>query len=133
VQFFSPDEANALLATVRPLAEHLVAGRASVRADEARLAEIRGAVLGNGAHVDPREEGELRARIASSSETVARLVAEIHGLGAQVKDADVGLVDFPARGPGGDVVLLCWRVGEDEVAWWHGVDEGFAGRKPLPL
>jgi hypothetical protein len=50
----------------------------------------------------------------------------------QVKDLDRGLVDFPALHDG-EEVLLCWQVGEDEVAYWHGVDEGFAGRKPLPL
>ena len=49
-----------------------------------------------------------------------------------VKDLDTGLVDFPALHEG-EEVLLCWQLGEDEVAHWHGVDEGFAGRKPLPL
>ena len=57
---------------------------------------------------------------------------EIHELGAIVKDPDEGLVDFPARHDGEDV-LLCWRVGEDEVAWWHTLEDGFAGRKPLPF
>jgi hypothetical protein len=49
-----------------------------------------------------------------------------------VKDLDTGLVDFPALHKG-EEVLLCWQFGEDEVTHWHGVDEGFAGRKPLPL
>ena len=53
-------------------------------------------------------------------------------LGVLVKDLDRGLVDFPALRDG-EEVLLCWQVGEDEVAFWHGVDEGFAGRKPLPF
>ena len=54
----------------------------------------------------------------------------IHGHGAIVKDLDDGLVDFPAL-RGGEEVLLCWRLGEDEVAYWHGLEEGFAGRKRL--
>ena len=49
-----------------------------------------------------------------------------------MKDLDAGLVDFPARREGVDV-LLCWRLGEDEVGYWHGLEEGFSGRKPLPL
>jgi hypothetical protein len=51
----------------------------------------------------------------------------------QVKDLDEGLIDFPAKHPGGDTVLLCWRLGETDVAYWHGLEEGFAGRKPLPF
>ena len=47
-----------------------------------------------------------------------------------VKDLDRGLVDFPALRDG-EEVLLCWQVGEGEVAYWHGLEEGFAGRKPL--
>ncbi len=47
-----------------------------------------------------------------------------------MKDLDSGLLDFPSKRDG-DVVLLCWRVGEPEIGWWHTVEEGFAGRKPL--
>ena len=63
---------------------------------------------------------------------LARLVDEIIAHGAQVKDLDSGLVDFPALHHG-ETVLLCWQLGEDEIAWWHRVDDGFAGRRPLPL
>ena len=51
-------------------------------------------------------------------------------LGVLVKDLDRGLVDFPALRDG-EEVLLCWQVGEGEIAYWHGLEEGFAGRKPL--
>ena len=61
---------------------------------------------------------------------IARCVNAIHGLGAIVKDLDEGLVDFPAVREG-EEILLCWRLGEDEVAHWHGLEEGFAGRKLL--
>jgi len=66
------------------------------------------------------------------AEAVAAAVEELNRLGVLVKDLDRGLVDFPALRQG-EEVLLCWQVGEDEVAFWHGVEEGFAGRKPLPL
>ena len=54
----------------------------------------------------------------------------IHERGVIVKDLDTGLVDFPALRDG-EEILLCWRLGEDEVAYWHGLEEGFAGRKRL--
>jgi hypothetical protein len=57
-------------------------------------------------------------------------VNAIHGRGAIVKDLDSALLDFPAL-RGGEEILLCWRLGEDEVAHWHGLEEGFAGRQPL--
>ena len=63
---------------------------------------------------------------------VAKAVEELQALGVLVKDLDRGLLDFPAL-RGGEEVLLCWQVGEDEVGFWHGLEEGFAGRKRLPL
>jgi hypothetical protein len=63
---------------------------------------------------------------------MARLVDEIASHGAQVKDLDTGLIDFPALRHG-ETVLLCWQLGEDEIAWWHSVEDGFAGRRPLPF
>jgi hypothetical protein len=57
-------------------------------------------------------------------------VKQIHETGAQVKDIDFGLVDFPAI-INGEEVLLCWKQGEDTITHYHGLHEGFAGRKPL--
>lgn len=58
-------------------------------------------------------------------------LGEIQTLGVQVKDIRVGLVDFPAR-IGGREVLLCWKLGEESVAWYHDPESGFAGRRPIP-
>ena len=81
--------------------------------------------------------GSTRSRSPSSRTAeqrerveIARCVNAIHGRGAIVKDIDEGLLDFP-RCAHGEEILLCWRLGEDEVAHWHGLEEGFAGRKPL--
>jgi len=49
-----------------------------------------------------------------------------------LRDATTGLIDFHAKGDDGVVYYLCWRLGEDELAWWHLPEEGFPGRKPLP-
>lgn len=59
------------------------------------------------------------------------LLQELHGIGIQVKDLDTGLVDFPAV-VAGEAVLLCWRLGEPAVGFYHGDADGFAGRRPIP-
>jgi hypothetical protein len=63
----------------------------------------------------------------------AQALAEIEELGVILRDPRRGLVDFPARHPSGRDVQLCWELGEDDLAWWHLPEDGFAGRRPLPL
>jgi hypothetical protein len=133
VRYFTPDEANAALAGVRPLVEKLVAARQESERLEERLGTVRARVLGNGGGLDPGRIGELREKALEAARTVLSLVDELDELGVQVKDPASGLVDFPARHPNGEDVLLCWRLGEDSVAFWHTLDGGFAGRKPLPF
>ncbi len=72
-----------------------------------------------------------RQALRAAVEEANQLLAEIHSLGCLVKDVDLGLVDFPAR-LNGEPVLLCWRLGEPRVAYYHGEHEGFRGRKPIP-
>ena len=131
-RYFTPSEANELLAEVRPLAESLVEHRDGMRLAAERRARLTARIAGNGGDLDPQEPGELDEQFERESQAVARAVEGLQRLGLLVKDLDRGLVDFPAL-HNGEEVLLCWQVGEDEVAHWHGVDEGFAGRKPLPL
>ena len=59
-------------------------------------------------------------------------LAELEAGDIIVRDLTSGIIDFHALGVHGEVYLLCWRGGEDDLEWWHGVDEGFAGRKRLP-
>jgi hypothetical protein len=60
-------------------------------------------------------------------------VAELEEKGIILRDPVRGLVDFPALHPSGKVVLLCWLMGEDDLGWWHLPEDGFAGRRPLPV
>jgi hypothetical protein len=129
-QHFTPEQANAALTEIRPLVEDLVRHRADQQRAQAERADLVGRIAGNGGGIDAQRLADLdgneeRARIA-----VARTVNAIHGLGAIVKDLDEGLVDFPARREG-EEILLCWRLGEPEVAHWHGLEDGFAGRRPI--
>jgi hypothetical protein len=131
-RYFTPTEANELLAEVRPLVESLVEHRQEMRLAAERRARLTARIAGNGGDLDPQEPGELDEQFQHESQAVKQAAEQLERLGVQVKDLDRGLIDFPALHDG-EEVLLCWQVGEDEVAYWHGVDEGFAGRKPLPF
>jgi len=134
MRLFTQEEANAFLPEVRSLVERMVEDRRALVAIGGELEEVQALIGGNGGSLDPGRVGELQEAVAHSAAGLASLVDEIHGLGVQVKDVDRGLVDFPARHPDtGETVLLCWELGEPEVAYWHDLEEGFAGRKPLPF
>ena len=127
---FTPDEANALLPTVRPVVERLVAAKHAFDAAQERSDELSQHISGNGGGIPPAELAELRGRIEQRASEIAAVIGELEELGLLVKDIDSGLVDFPSTRDG-EPVLLCWLLGEDEVAWYHGYDDGFAGRQPL--
>jgi hypothetical protein len=129
-KLFTLEEANSLLPRLEPLLRRLVARRQELREHQERLAEFRALASRSGGALP----GTHHARARSESE---RLLGDIHegiqeveSLGCVIKDLDLGLVDFPAR-RGPTQVYLCWRLGEAEIRHWHGLEEGFAGRKPL--
>jgi hypothetical protein len=128
---FTPEEANAALAEVRPLAERMVEARRRLAAATSKLEQLRLAVAGNGGGLSAPEVEVLEEAAREQALEVAHCIEGIAKIGAQIKDLDAGLLDFPARLEGEDV-LLCWHLGENEIRYWHGIDEGFAGRKPLP-
>ena len=125
---FTPSEANSALERVRPLAEQMVTLRARLTELESEQREVVKIIAGNGSGYGV---GEARtpefSRLAGELEDCLN---QLSGIGVEVKDADAGLLDFPALRDGEDV-LLCWRTGEDAVEWWHDREEGFAGRKRI--
>jgi len=129
-RYFTPEEANALLACVRPLVEELVARRAELKQALERRRGVAAATRTNGGGFQPRALAQADAAVEAASEAIMRCLGRIGALGAQVKDPDRGLVDFPSLRDG-EEVLLCWQLGEDEIRWWHTLDGGFAGRRPL--
>jgi len=127
-RLFTLDEAIVLLPTVRQLMTEIQAAKADMDALTTELERLMGLTGGN---------GHLAADIASSREEVQRaatklqkLIEELDGIGVELKGIDEGLVDFPSERDG-RVVNLCWRLGEDTIAWWHELDTGFASRQPL--
>ena len=131
-RYFTVDEANATLEEVRPLVEQLVGYARTLAVAQARWAELSGTMAGNGGGFPPSELADAAEAVDRARADVARTVNAIHALGAVVKDLETGLIDFPALHRGQEV-LLCWQLGEDEVAYWHDLESGFAGRRSLPF
>jgi hypothetical protein len=127
---FTPASANKALTEIRPLAEELVEHRRLQRDAQAEQAALAAKIAGNGGGIEAQRLADLEAELERERIGIARCVNAIHERGAIVKDLDDGLVDFPAQREG-EEILLCWRLGEDEVAYWHGLEEGFAGRLPI--
>jgi hypothetical protein len=127
---FTPSEANEELTEIRPLAEEIVAHRREQRRLQSERQALAQRIAGNGGGIDSAELAELEEAERHERVEIARRVNAVHERGAIVKDLDTGLVDFPAL-LHGEEVLLCWRLGEEQVEHWHGLEEGFAGRKRL--
>ena len=132
MRHFTPDEANAELVAVRPLVERMVGQRQAHVDALARQEELEGHIRGNGGGIPPAELAETAAEVERVARELAKTIDDIVAHGAEIKDLDEGLIDFPALRHG-ETVLLCWKLGEDEIRYWHTVEEGFAGRQELPL
>jgi hypothetical protein len=132
VRHFTPGEANAALVSVRPLVERMVEQRQTHVDALARQEELEGHIRGNGGGIPPAELAETAAEVERVARELAKTIDDIVAHGAEVKDLDEGLIDFPALRHG-ETVLLCWKLGEDEIRYWHTVEDGFAGRQELPL
>lgn len=128
-RFFTVDEANALLPELEPLMARLQQLGQELSDVRSRLAGLQWKVRGNG-HLAPADLEADTRRARALAEEVEALVARIQALGCEVKDIELGLVDFPAL-RNGRPVYLCWRLGEPKVAYWHELDTGFAGRRPV--
>jgi hypothetical protein len=127
---FTVAEANALLPTVRPLVERMVEYRRELGSGLDRRRELAELTGSNGGGLSPGVASEVDEAVKTAAAGIKRCVEELTALGVQVKDIDSGLVDFPSFLEG-EEVLLCWQLGEDEIGWWHTLDGGFAGRRPL--
>ena len=125
MKIFTIQEANALLPNVRIILRKIQRAHRKLThySDEVKKAAEAAEQGGGGI-----TEGAAYAALLTQ---LTLQLAELEGLGVQLKDFERGLVDFPSLRDG-RVVLLCWQLGEgDELEWWHDVDAGFAGRTPL--
>lgn len=130
-RFFTVEEANALVSSLE-----IEFGRiARARAEIAPLIELLGgadasmAIL-NEERDPPAGRGAQAARLRTLAGEITAAVQRLNDLGCLVKDLELGLVDLYAMREG-EPVFLCWQFGERAITHWHGLEEGYAGRKPL--
>jgi hypothetical protein len=134
-RLFTPEDVNRLIPRLTDLLETGVERYRQATALQERLREDRARVAASGGErLDARDWRARAERLDGLGIEVRQVLEEIRALGGVIKDLEMGLVDFPGRGPaehGDRIVNLCWKLGEDAVRFWHGMDEGFAQRKPL--
>lgn len=129
---FTPEEANQALVELRPIVEQMVEHRRNLTAAQLHQAELVTRIAGNGGDMVPSDLHDAAETIQREAAAISDCAERINAVGAEVKSLEEGLLDFPAQ-RGDEVVFLCWKLGEDEINYWHRTDEGFAARKPLPL
>ncbi|HEY3705664.1 MAG TPA: DUF2203 domain-containing protein [Terracidiphilus sp.] len=128
---FTLDEAQSLLPVVESLLKRALAGKQDAEQVEEKLSELsRRIYLSGGMKVDVGSVVRQRAEMDVHLERVREMLSEIDSIGVQIKDLDSGLLDFPFKLED-EVVLLCWRLGEQSIEHWHTVESGFKGRKPV--
>jgi len=128
---FTLEEAQSLVPVLESLLRTAIDGRKLIEAVDNELQELAHRVfLRGGLSVNIVHMARRKAEREKAIQRVKDALAEIDAAGVQVKDLDIGLLDFPCKVEG-QTVLLCWKLGEKTITHWHGESEGFAGRKPI--
>jgi hypothetical protein len=128
---FTLDEAQSLLPILESLLRTAISARKVVEEFEHEQQALQQRIfLTGGMFLDIVPLARKKAERVKAEQRAKDAVAEIDSIGVQVKDLDMGLLDFPCEVEG-QTILLCWKLGEKSIAHWHGTDEGYAGRKPI--
>ena len=122
-RYFTLYEANEALKTILPLMDEVQAIRQKILANQPEAWPAIEKSAGNGGN-------QALSRMVQDFERLDALIHKILDTGVQIKDINIGLLDFPALRNGREV-YLCWKYGEDDIAFWHEVSAGFAGRQPI--
>jgi hypothetical protein len=128
---FTLSEAQTLLPILESLLRSAIDGKKLIETVDQEFQELSHRILLNGGmHLDIVHWARRKAEREKAIQRIKDALGEIDATGVQVKDLDIGLLDFPCQVEG-RTVLLCWKLGETGIAHWHGTDEGFSGRKPI--
>lgn len=128
---FTVAEAETLLPVLESLLRSAIQAKTLIEEVDAEHQALANRIyLSGGLLVDIAAVARRKAEREKALQRAKDAVAEIDATGVQVKDLDIGLLDFPCI-VGDEVILLCWKMGETRITHWHGMQEGFAGRKPI--
>jgi len=122
-RYFTLQEANIALETIRPLMDEAQAIRQKILDVQPEAWSAVEKSIGNGGN-------RTLSRVVQDFEKLDVLVHRILDTGVLIKDINIGLLDFPAFKDGREV-YLCWQYGEGDIAFWHEIDAGYAGRQPI--
>jgi hypothetical protein len=128
---FTLDEAQSLLPVLESLLRTAISAKKIVEeAEQEQQALQQKVFLTGGMFLDVVPLARKKAERTKAEQRAKDALAEIDSIGVQVKDLDIGLLDFPCEVEG-QTILLCWKLGEKSITHWHGTQEGFSGRKPI--
>jgi hypothetical protein len=128
---FTLDEAQMLLPILESLLKQAISAKKLIESVDGELQDTAHRVFLNGGTM--LNVVHLARRKAERERSIRRIkdaLSEIDATGVQVKDIDIGLLDLPCK-VDGEILLLCWKLGEPTITYWHGTNEGFTGRKPI--
>ena len=122
-KYFTLQEANAALTSIRPWMDEVQIIRGEILARQPEIWSVMEKSAGNGGN-------PTLSRMVKTFDRLDELIHSIQDAGALIKDINTGLLDFPALKDGHEV-YLCWKYGEDDIAFWHEIEAGFAGRQSI--
>jgi hypothetical protein len=130
-RLFTLAEAESLIPEIEGLLREGIAAKSEYQEAEREIRSLAERVmLLGGVTIERGPALEMKARREAAGARLRGAIERVQESGCVVKDLDIGLVDFPTLFRDKEV-YLCWKLGEPEIAFWHGMDEGFAGRKPI--
>jgi hypothetical protein len=128
---FTVREAQSMLPVLESLLRRSIESKTLIEKIDQEFNELSERIfLNGGTMVDVGSCAARKAQREKAIQSAKDTLSEINAIGVQVKDLDIGLLDFPCK-VDGEIVLLCWRMGEPTITHWHGTEEGYAGRRPI--
>ena len=130
-RYFSLEQAQRLIPEVGAQLRKAMEAHKNNQESETAMAQLaRRVAMSGGMQIDPEQSRIVKRKREQALASLTEAVEAITELGVQIKDLEIGLIDFPTLFKGREV-LLCWKLGEPGIQFWHGLEEGFRGRKKI--
>jgi hypothetical protein len=127
--YFTREEAEALLPEITVVLLKIQENRKQMRVAEEEVEALHERAMGNGHHLH-EHIAKLQKELMGHVQALRHAIEELQTFGCELKDPETGLIDFLSM-RNGQEIYLCWRLGEERIAFWHPLQGGFAGRQPL--